>query len=155
MDRAILANHVALAELDRASDFWIESQILGRRPDDRAVSDNIPRAHSYRSFNDDVRLDVAPFPDDSAGADHRIRTDLDVVADLRTGVDERGGMNLHKIARLLETEIGRAPVRRRADDDVIEQFDLKQFRRLGQTSCQAMVGLAGRRIARRDGCARR
>ena len=37
-------------------------------------------------------------------------------------------------SRLLETEISGASFRRRADDDVIEQFDLQKLSRFGQTS---------------------
>src|SRR6266571_8690584 len=37
---------------------------------------------------------------------------------------------------LLETEVTGTRLRWRADDDVVEQFDLQQFRGLGQTSRQ-------------------
>ena len=47
----------------------------------------------------------------------------------------------------LETEIARVPFRWRADDDVIEQFDLQEFGSFGQTSRQAVIGLARRSVA--------
>ena len=50
-------------------------------------------------------------------------------------------------ACLFETEITRAGVRWRADDDVIQQFDLQKLGGFGQASRQAVVSLARRWIA--------
>src|SRR6266404_968487 len=52
-------------------------------------------------------------------------------------------------ACFLETEIAGVPFRWRADDDVIKQFDLQQFGGFSQTSREAVIGLARRRIAGR------
>src|SRR5690242_2420840 len=95
-------------------------------------------------------------------------------ADLRSRIDESCGMNVwrrHAIsvsllcswrtstragvhcckpssqhACLFETEIARASFRRCADDDVIKQFDLQQFRGFGKTPRQTVVRLTWRRI---------
>ena len=48
-----------------------------------------------------------------------------------------------------ETEITRTGVRRSADNDVIEQFDLQKLGSFGQASRQTVVSLARRRIAGR------
>ena len=56
----------------------------------------------------------------------------------------RGGtcIPLSQHACLFEAEIAGVPLRRRANDDVVEQFDLQQFRGFGQTSRQTVVRLA-------------
>src|ERR1700719_1123825 len=51
-------------------------------------------------------------------------------------------MPLSQNSCLLEAEISGASFRWRADDNVIEQFDLQQLRSFGQTACKAVVGLA-------------
>jgi hypothetical protein len=50
-------------------------------------------------------------------------------------------------AHLLKAKIRRPILRGRADDDVIEQFDLQQLGGFAQSSGQALIGLARRRIA--------
>src|ERR1700731_3883614 len=46
-------------------------------------------------------------------------------------------------ACFLETEVGQASFSRRTDNYVIEQLDLQKLRGFGQTSREAMIGLAG------------
>ena len=60
-------------------------------------------------------------------------------------------------ACLLETEIAGASFGRRADDDVIEQFDLQKLGGFGQASRQTVVslarrGISGRMIVYNDDC---
>ena len=59
------------------------------------------------------------------------------------------GFPLSQHARFLETEVTGIPFPGRADDDVIEQFDLQKLRGLGQTSRETVVRLTRRCIAGR------
>ena len=68
-----------------------------------------------------------------AGADFHLGTDaaeganFHILGETGVGIDQGGRMNLHKHARFLEAEIGESSLRRRTDDDMIEQFDLEQL----------------------------
>src|SRR2546430_6327442 len=59
------------------------------------------------------------------------------------------GFPLLQNACFLETEVTGVPFRWRANNDVIEQFDLQKLGGFSQTSRQAVVCLAGRRVAGR------
>ena len=96
MDRAVLANHIAIPKFECAFRCRIKGQILRRRSEDRAVADKIPRAHLHRPFNDDVRLDDAFFSDNRSRADDRIGADLHFSAELRGCINNCRWVNLHR-----------------------------------------------------------
>ena len=51
MNRDVLANHIARANLDSASRLRFETQILRPTADDRAVTDHVARTNSHRTVN--------------------------------------------------------------------------------------------------------
>ena len=96
MDRAVLANHIAIPKFNRAFRCRIKAQILRSGSDHCAVADEISGANFHRSFDDDVRLNDALFSDNGARGDNRARTDLHLSADLGARLDNRRRMNLHR-----------------------------------------------------------
>jgi hypothetical protein len=96
MNRAILANHVAHADLDRALRLWVEAQILRGRSDDHPVSDKISGAHLHRSFDHDMCLELALLTDHGASPDYGVRADFNIRAQLRRRIDDRSRMNFHR-----------------------------------------------------------
>jgi hypothetical protein len=109
MDRAMLADHIAVADFDATFNFRFEAEVLRPRSEDGAVADEVSGAHVHRSFNDDVRLDDAVFPDDSARADYGIGADLHIATELRAGVDNRCWVNFHSTPASLKLKYDGRP----------------------------------------------
>src|SRR3977135_3296536 len=109
MNRAILANRVARADLHRALDRWIETQILRDSADDCAVTNKIPGAHFHRSFDDDMGLDRPLLANHRAATDYGIRTNYNIRSELRGRIDDRCRMNLHRTPASLKLKYGCRP----------------------------------------------
>ena len=133
MNRAMLANDIAFSDLHPASHLGFESEILGRPADDGTMSDKIPGAEPDASFDDGVGLNHGVVSDYDLGSRRRRRD--------RSPLARRAG---HLLPRSLSDEYSQhscffeAEVRRttfggRANDNVIEELDLKELGRLRQT----------------------
>src|SRR5437762_10113482 len=109
MNRDVLANHIARANLDSASRLRFETQILRPTADDRAVTDHVARTNSHRTVNYRVGLhDRAPAKGHFA-ANTGIRSDLNLITELRPRIDDRGRMNFHSMPASLKLKYGKRP----------------------------------------------
>src|SRR4029079_19505537 len=86
MNRAMLSNHVTVANLDTALCGWIEPEILRSSTDEGCMADCIPATDSHRTFEHNMRLNQCPCADDDVVTYHRIRPDFDVGADRGCGI---------------------------------------------------------------------
>ena len=92
IDRGILTNDRAVADLHpRLFAFVLE--VLWIVADDRAVADLHAVTHARIALEDGMRRDAAALADRHARADHAIRPDRDVGAELGRRVDQRGPVN--------------------------------------------------------------
>src|SRR5258706_6021979 len=89
VDRAVLPDDRAAADLDPRL-LALVFQVLGIVPDDRAVPDLHAVAHARVALEDGVRRDAAALAHRDPRADHAIRPDRNVRAELGGRVDERG-----------------------------------------------------------------
>jgi len=94
MDRAILANDIVVADHDLRFPVRRKGKILGRRANNRAVSDKIACADRHIAFNDHVRLRDRFITDYHLWPDCRKRPDLDIGADSCAGIHKSRRVNL-------------------------------------------------------------
>ena len=127
MNRDVLADEVAVADLHRTLRALLETQILRRAANDCAVSNLVRRAQPDCAFNHDMRLHDRVRANFHLRPDQGIRSDLDVLAEAGAGIDDRSRSESSQRPHFFEAEIGEPALRRRADDDMIEKLDLQQF----------------------------
>ena len=89
VDRAVLPDDRPAADLDPRL-LALVFQVLGIVPDDRAVPDLHAVAHPRVALEDGVRRDPAALAYGDPWADHAIRPDRNVGAELGGRIDERG-----------------------------------------------------------------
>jgi hypothetical protein len=139
MNRAMFTNNIFVPNLDPRFALGGKRKILGRRADDRAMSDKIAVSNQYFALDYGMRLNGCFLADGDVWADYRIRPNLNPTSDLRLRIDDRSGMNFdvahhHRLvgaarsnsqhARFFETKVAGSSVSGRTDNDVIKQFDL-------------------------------
>src|SRR5439155_20833147 len=89
IDRAILANDGAVADLDPGL-LALVLQVLGVVPDHTAVADLHAGAESGVALQHRVRRDSAPLSDRHLGPDDRVRPHRYILGDVGRLIDERG-----------------------------------------------------------------
>src|SRR3989442_15416865 len=92
VDGAVLADDVAIADLDRrvlAGVFLV----LRRRADRGEMEDAVAPADPSTAVEHDVRADPGALPQFDPGTDDRVRPDRDLCCQLRTVVDDGSGVN--------------------------------------------------------------
>ena len=93
MDRAMFANDVVVSNVDFRFALGQKGEILRRRADDRAMSNEIGRADRDVTLNYNVRLNGRFFADPDAWPNHRVGSDLNLAFNLGLWVDNRCPMN--------------------------------------------------------------
>jgi hypothetical protein len=73
----MLSDDIVIADLNPAPRLRLESDILGRSADDRAVTDGILLSNRHGAFDHDVRLDDGFVPDDGFRSNESERSNLD------------------------------------------------------------------------------
>lgn len=95
VNRAILADSIAVSDPNLALHAGVEGDILRVRADDCTVTDRVVRAHNHMTGDDRVGLNVATISDAGRTFDDRERADRDIRTNLRVGVNKSGGMDRH------------------------------------------------------------
>ena len=106
-----------------------KTHILRRATDNRAMPDSIVSPDHNLTFDDDVRADARVLPNRDLIPDYCVRDRSQRWRQSSHRVNDRSRVNHSEHACFLEAEVRRATFSRRADDDVIKQFDLQQFSR--------------------------
>jgi hypothetical protein len=94
MNRAVFANDILIANLNPRFSFRRERNVLRRRANNGAVSDEITGPDSDFSLNHDMCLHDRIVADHHFWSDRRKWTDFDIGADSRVRIENRRGMNL-------------------------------------------------------------
>jgi hypothetical protein len=95
MNGHVLAYDITVADFDRAASPGLETEILRRAADDRAVSDVIIRAQTDGTFDHGMRLDNGARSDFHFTTDAGKGSDLDAVMKTRAWVDNSRRVNFH------------------------------------------------------------
>src|SRR5438874_7141548 len=85
MDRAILTDHVVVADLNTAPCVRVKSEILRRRSDHSSVTDHVARSNCDASFENDMRLNATAISEPNIAADHAVWADFQIAAKRRFG----------------------------------------------------------------------
>src|SRR4051794_23915293 len=109
MDRAMLANHVAISDLNATARAGLEAKILRRSADHRAMANEITGAQTHRAFQDHVRLDNRSIADDNLTANDSVSSYFNLAPDLDRAVDQRRGVNLQSTPASLKLKYGARP----------------------------------------------
>jgi len=120
MNCAVLANQILLADFHSTSGGGRETNVLRLTSDHCAVPDSIAPTDGYFPFNHDIAADHAIVADSNGATNNAVRTDLNARGNPRTGSDDGGQVNHLNYPSFLETEVSRAAVSWRTDDDVIK-----------------------------------
>ena len=96
MDGAMLPNHIVVPDLDLCFSFRRKRQILRCRADNGAMSDKVTGPDRNAAFDHDVRLNDRIFAEHCLRTNYRVRSDLDIVSNLRTGIDDCGRMDFQR-----------------------------------------------------------
>src|SRR6516162_4382389 len=105
MNRAILADDVVVSDLHSRFPFGRERNILRRRADDCAVSNEISAPDCDLAFNYHMRLRHVFFTEHHLWPDDRERSDLHTHTDLGSLMDKSRSMNSHAAHLISDFEI--------------------------------------------------
>ena len=92
MERGEFTDAVIVAEF-QPRHFALELEILRHAANQGVGMDMVARTHFRVVFDDGMRVDAAAIPDDDMLFDDRIRAYFHILADLRPGVHDSGGVD--------------------------------------------------------------
>jgi len=92
VDGDVLADGIAVADLDRGVLAGV-FLVLRRRADRGEMEDAVAPADTRTPVEHHVRADPGALPQFDPGTDDRVRPDRDVCCELRTVMDDGGGVN--------------------------------------------------------------